>query len=95
MKINWYMLLFFAGLVVLWLSPAVPYRNFYEGYGPQPKLTAQERTDIELKRDAYEVKRAYSDKMHFIGYTLTFAGIALTFVKIIADAVVERKRSGP
>ncbi len=94
MKINWYMMLFFAGLIVLWLSPTVPYKDFYEGYGARPNLTAQERAEIELKRDAYDVKKGYSNKMHFIGYTLTFGGIVLAFVKIIADAVVERKRSG-
>lgn len=89
------MILFFVGLIVLWVSPTIePYRNFYEGYGEKSKLTAQERTEIELKRDAYDVKKGYSNKMHFIGYTLTFGGIVLAFAKMIADAVVERKRSG-
>ncbi len=86
-------MLFFAGLIVLWLSPFVPYKDFHEGYGDRKTLTAQERTDIELKRDAYDVKKSYSNKMHFIGYTLTFGGIVLTVSKMITDAVVERKRS--
>lgn len=92
MKINWYLLFFLSGLVVLWFTPYVPYRDFYEGYGPQQKLTAEERRSINIKRDAQDEERAYSEKLRTIGYTLAYGGIALAFAKIIADAVADRKR---
>ena len=93
MKINWYLLFFLSGLVVLWFTPYVPYRDFYEGYGPQQKLTAEERRAIDAKRDTQDEKRATSEKLRLIGSALTYGGIALAFAKIIEDVMSDRKRS--
>ena len=88
------MLMFIAGWIILFLTPAVPYRSSFRNTFSQKELDAMSREEkINLDRKDYErdIEKAKADKTQILGYTMVYGGLVLAGIKLIADAIAIRR----